>query len=116
MEKPGKIRVNLWTVCGALAALGLLAFFIQMLGRHPERAWQAYLINFLLFSAIAQGGLLFSAVMHLTKATWSRPLENIAESFSAFFPVSFVLLFGLFLEASICFPGSITSCTEKRPG
>ncbi len=88
----------------ALIALGFLAFIIQAAGSHPERAWQAYLINFLLWSAIAQGGLLFSVVMHLTKAKWSGPLESLSEVFAAFFPVSFGLFIILFLGKAYIFP------------
>ncbi len=44
------------------------------------------MINFLLWSAIAQGAVLFSAVMHMTKARWSGPLSALSESFAAFFP------------------------------
>jgi len=88
----------------ALIALGFLAFVIQAAGDHPERAWQAYLINFLLWSAIAQGGLLFSVIMHLTKAKWSGPLTNVSEVFAAFFPISFGLFLILFLGKSYVFP------------
>lgn len=85
-------------------ALGFGAFFHLLFGEHPERAWQAYLINFLLWSSIAQGGLLFSVVMHLTKGRWSRPLLGLAESFSAFFPVSLLLFPILFLGRCDVFP------------
>jgi hypothetical protein len=71
---------------------------------HPERAWQAYLINFLLWSAIAQGAVLFSAVMHMTKARWTGPLAGLSESFAAFFPLSFVLFLLLFLGKNHIFP------------
>jgi hypothetical protein len=71
---------------------------------HPEKAWQAYLINFLLWSAIAQGAVLFSAVMHITKARWSGPLSALSESFAAFFPLSFVLFLLLFLGRAHIFP------------
>lgn len=84
--------------------IGLAAFLNSLLGDHPERAWQAYLINFLLFSAIAQGGLLFSVVMHITNARWSRSLAGLAESFVAFFPVSLLLFLLLFLGHSYLFP------------
>ncbi len=87
-----------------LIALGALGFIIQAMGSHPERAWQAYLINFLLWSAIAQGGLLFSVIMHLTKARWSGPLASLSEAFASFFPVSFVLFLVLFLGKSYVFP------------
>ena len=83
--------------CLALLLIGFGTFVVGLMGGHPERAWQAYLINFLLWSAIAQGGLLFSVVMHTVKARWSGPLSNLAESFIAFFPISFILFLILFL-------------------
>ncbi|MGD9031263.1 MAG: hypothetical protein PVJ69_06480 [Desulfobacteraceae bacterium] len=84
--------------------IGLGGFIFQLTGKYPERAWQAYLINFLLWSAVAQGGLLFSMVTHLTKARWSKPLQGIAESFAAFFPISFGLFLLLFLGRDHLFP------------
>jgi len=84
--------------------VGLGAFLFQVLGQHPERAWQAYLVNFILWSAIAQGGLVFSVVLHITKARWGRPLQGLAESFAAFFPVSFMLFLLLFLGRAYVFP------------
>jgi hypothetical protein len=91
-------------ICLVLVAIGFGSFVFGLTGRHPERAWQAYLINFLLWSAIAQGGLLFSVVMHTVKARWSGPLSNLAESFTAFFPVSFGLFLILFLGKNYIFP------------
>ena len=87
-----------------LVIIGLAAFIIGVFGNHPEKAWQAYLINFLLWSAIAQGAVLFSAVMHMTRARWSGPLSALSESFAAFFPLSFVLFLLLFLGRSHIFP------------
>ena len=87
-----------------LVSVGLITFIVQLAGAHPERAWQAYLINFLLWSAVAQGGLLFSMVTHITKAKWSQPVQGIAESFAAFFPISFVLFLLLFLGKGHLFP------------
>ncbi|MBW2584397.1 MAG: hypothetical protein JRE36_12635, partial [Deltaproteobacteria bacterium] len=75
----------------ALVVIGGAAFIYGLISQHPERAWQAYLINFLLWSAMAQGAVLFSAVMHMTKARWSGPLSGLSESFAAFFPLSFLL-------------------------
>ncbi len=88
----------------ALVIIGLAAFIYGIIGDHPEKAWQAYLINFLLWSAIAQGAVLFSAVMHMTKARWSGPLSALSESFAAFFPLSFVLFLLLFLGRAHIFP------------
>ena len=87
-----------------LIIIGIVAFIYGVVGDHPEKAWQAYLINFLLWSAIAQGAVLFSAVMHMTKARWSGPLSALSESFAAFFPLSFVLFLILFLGRHHIFP------------
>ena len=84
--------------------IGAVTFVVQATGDHPEKAWQAYLINFLLFSAISQGGLLFSIVMNTTGARWSRMLSGVSESFAAFFPVSFMLFLILFIGSAHVFP------------
>jgi Ni/Fe-hydrogenase subunit HybB-like protein len=87
-----------------LAAAGALIFITVAAVGNPARAWQAYLLNFLFFSAIAQGALLFSALMHTVKARWSGPLADVAESFAAFFPVSLVLFVILFIGNQHVFP------------
>jgi Ni/Fe-hydrogenase subunit HybB-like protein len=109
MARPTTHRANakrrsLIVISLILVLVGCASFLVQLLGNHPERAWQAYLINFLLWSSIAQGGLLFSAVMHITNAKWSHPLRGLAESFAAFFPVSLLLFLLLFLGSDYIFP------------
>ena len=87
-----------------LVVIGLATFIFGLTSAHPERAWQAYLINFLLWSAIAQGAVLFSTVMHMTKARWSGPISSLSESFTAFFPLSFILFLLLFFGRTHIFP------------
>jgi hypothetical protein len=93
----------LW-IFAAMIVVGLAAFVYGIGGPDPARAWQTYLINFLLWSAIAQGAVVFSAVTHITKARWSGPLSGLAESFAIFFPLSFILFLLLFLGQSHIFP------------
>jgi hypothetical protein len=88
----------------AFVLIGLGTFLFQFEGHHPGKAWEAYLVNFLLWSAVAQGGFLFSVVLHITKARWGKPLQGVAESFAAFFPVSFLLFLFLFLGQEYVFP------------
>ena len=83
---------------------GIGGFLLLLSFRQYERAWQIYLVNFLFWSAVAQGGLLFSMIMHITKARWSRALENLSEAFVAFFPISFILFLILFLGREHLFP------------
>lgn len=84
--------------------LGAGAFAYQLATGHEEAAWQSYLVNFLLWSGMAQGGLLFSAVMRLTQAKWPGSLSGLAESFAAFFPLSFVIFVCLFAGKAHVFP------------
>lgn len=93
-----------WIVSLLLAGLGFGVFVVQAAGPHPERAWQAYLINFLFWSAVAQGAFLFSVLMHVTRARWSGSMAGVAEAFAGFFPVSFLLFWVLFLGAKHVFP------------
>ena len=102
IEKQPKSSVS-W-IFFILIIIGLAAFIYGIVGDHPEKAWQTYLINFLLWSAIAQGAVLFSTVMHMTKARWSGPLSALSESFAAFFPLSFGLFLVLFLGRAHIFP------------
>jgi len=87
-----------------LVLVGLGSFLFQLAGDHPERAWQAFLVNFLLFSAVAQGALLFPMVLHMTKAKWGEPLKRVAESFVMFFPLSLCLFVLLFPGRAHLFP------------
>jgi hypothetical protein len=103
-ENTALFKKPLFMICLALMVIGFGTFLFGLAGQHPERAWLAYLINFLLWSAIAQGGLLFSAVMHTVKARWSGQLQNLAESFAAFFPISFALFLILFVGKRHLFP------------
>ncbi len=104
-EKDAAINKGLfYTLLAAMIVLGAASFVYLINGQHPEKAWHAYHINFLLWSAIAQGGLLFSIVMHLCKARWSGPLAGLSEAFAGFFPVSFILFLLLFLGREHLFP------------
>jgi hypothetical protein len=105
MEKDAAINKGLfYTILLAAIVLGAASFLYLINGQHPEKAWRAYHINFLLWSAVAQGGLLFSMVMHLCKARWSGPLAGLSEAFAGFFPVSFLLFLALFLGREHLFP------------
>lgn len=87
-----------------LIAAGAATFIVQAVSGNADKAWQTYLISFLLFSAIAHGALLFSTLMHTVRARWSSPLADLAEAFSSFFPVSLILFLILFLGRRHIFP------------
>jgi hypothetical protein len=89
---------------GVLILIGAVGFLSLLIRDQPVRAWQALLINFLLWSAISQGGFLFSVIMHLTGARWSRGLCRLSESFVAFFPFSLLIFLLLFFGREHIFP------------
>jgi len=99
-------RAPIWVTVATLfaVAVGAGVFIMQMTVGTAGKAWQAYLINFLLFAAIAHGAVLFSTLMHTVNATWSGPLADLAEAFSAFFPVSFLLFLFLYWGQDHVFP------------
>ncbi|RJQ77927.1 MAG: hypothetical protein C4519_12915 [Desulfobacteraceae bacterium] len=91
-------------ISALLTAIGAGVFIFQVAAGDAAKAWQAYLVSFLLFAAIAHGALLFSTLMHLTRARWSGPLADLAEAFTAFFPLSFVLFLLLLAGRNHLFP------------
>jgi Ni/Fe-hydrogenase subunit HybB-like protein len=79
-----------------LVLLGTIAFLTGMSGKNSERAWHAYLINFVFWVGLSSGAFFFVAVMNMTKSKWARPVKRLGEAFGTFLPVSFLLLLVLY--------------------
>ncbi|MBN1349637.1 hypothetical protein JXJ21_09525 [candidate division KSB1 bacterium] len=90
----------------AILFLGLGTIFglIGALGDNPSRMWQLYLVNFLLWTGIAQSGSVFSATLEITNARWGKPMQKVAESLISFLPVSLLLLIIMLAGAEHIFP------------
>lgn len=73
------------------ALIGAVGFAILLLAGQAQRAWTAYLVNWLFWTGLSVAGVLFHAVTNVAKGRWSAPLVRIAEGTVAFLPVSFVL-------------------------
>jgi hypothetical protein len=80
-----------------LVVFGAIVFLWQISGADPARAWQAFLINLLFFSAVAQSGPVLGAIYHLTEARWGRRVMPLAMGLGSFLPISFVLFAVLFV-------------------
>jgi hypothetical protein len=74
-----------------LVAIGLVAFLVTM-GRDPDQAWRAYVVNWLFFTSIAAGAMAFTAATTITKARWNWSVRRVGLAFSAFLPFSLLLL------------------------
>ncbi len=77
-------------VLALFVLIGAVTFAAGLAGAHPERAWAAYLVNFVFFFSIAQAGVVFSAIHRIVGARWGGPVIRLAEGFGAFLPVAFV--------------------------
>jgi hypothetical protein len=78
------------TGCLLLVVIGVVAWFVEM-GSDPLRAWRIYLVNFLFFTGIGVGGVLFVCVVNTASGAWARNVKRVAEGLGIFLPVSFVL-------------------------
>lgn len=87
-----------------LVALGVAAFVGGITGAEPLRAWQAYLVNLVFWTALAAGSVLFSAILTLTHAHWGRAIKRLAEAPAPFLFVALPLLAGLYPGRQLLFP------------
>ncbi|RMF84861.1 MAG: hypothetical protein D6736_18450, partial [Nitrospinota bacterium] len=49
---------------GVLLVAGIGTFVLGLLWLDPLRVWQTFLVNWLFWSNMAQGGLIFAAIYH----------------------------------------------------
>lgn len=89
---------------GVLAVAGLGLFVVLALGSDPARAWRMFLVDFLFFTGVAAGAVIFAATQKITKGTWAGPIIRFAEAGVAFLPVALVLFLVLFLGRDHVFP------------
>lgn len=76
---------------GAMFVVGLLSFVVR-LTQDPDAAWIGYVTNWLYFTSISIGGVLFAVATWIVKAKWNWSLRRISQSFAAFLPLSFILM------------------------
>ncbi|MEW6440448.1 MAG: hypothetical protein AB1640_05870 [bacterium] len=83
------------SLCGLLAIAGAVTLYLGVQA-DPVRAWRIYLVNFLFFTGIGTGGLLFTCVLNMASGAWGRNVKRAAEGLGLFLPVS-LLLFALMI-------------------
>lgn len=72
-----------------LGVLGIAAAFL--LASSPERALNALHFNWMFWSSVAIGMVMFSVALHLTHARWAWSIKRFSLAGSAFLPLSFVI-------------------------
>ncbi len=104
-----------WVVVSSVLILvGIAAFLYGASGAYELRAWQAFTVNYVFWAGLAFGGVLFSAVLNLSKAVWGRPIKRVAEAFGAYLPVSFLLFWVLWPGRAHIFPWIGKPVPEKQ--
>ena len=99
LESTGVLRM----LVPAFIVIGLIAL-IAAFAANPDRAWRAYLFNWLYFVSVAQGAVLLAAVVSITRGVWSQPVRRLALSFVAFMPIAWVLSLPIFFAGGHIFP------------
>lgn len=75
----------------AMVVVGAIGFVLG-LQKDSTAAWGSYVANWLFFTSVAAGAVMFSAATWIVKAKWNWSLRRISMAFVAFLPVSFLLL------------------------
>ncbi|HEX4600810.1 MAG TPA: hypothetical protein VH116_05400 [Gemmatimonadales bacterium] len=94
-----------------LAVVGGAAFLWTLTTGAAPRAWQSWHVNFMFWTGLAQGLVVFAATQKLAKGHWSGLIIRFAEAGAAFLVVSLVLYVGLFFGRFAIF----TWLHEPRP-
>jgi hypothetical protein len=92
------------TIGAILAVVGFGLFLMLLSGGDPGRAWRSFHINFLFFTGLSLGGIVFAAIQKLSQGVWAGAIVRFAEASVAFLPVSLLLYFILFLGRNYLFP------------
>jgi hypothetical protein len=90
-------------VIAVLVLVGVAAALIAAMGTEPERFWQGLLFNWLFWSSVAIGMVMFAVALHLTSADWAWSIQRFALAGVAFLPISFVLLILVFFGSETYF-------------
>jgi hypothetical protein len=86
-----------------LVLLGAAAFAGALL-TDADRAWRAYLFNWLFVTSLAMGAVMVAVIVTITRGAWSRGIRRIALAFVAFLPIAWLLMLPMFFAAAHIFP------------
>jgi hypothetical protein len=99
----GPLSAGLKALLIGLVVVGLAAVFLAATAYEPARLWQGLLFNWLFWSSIAIGMVMFAVALHLTAADWAWSIQRFALAGVAFLPISFLLLIPVFFGSEVYF-------------
>lgn len=98
-----------------LAAAGIAAFLINVLGGEERRAWQVFLSNYLFWTGISFGSVFLLSLMNMTNAVWIRPFKRLVEAPASFLPLSYGLFWLIFWGRKTLLPWVSAPIPQKAP-
>jgi hypothetical protein len=106
LRQPDQLNWGRLNTLGVLLSLiGIAGFVIALIIGRSQRVWEIWLVNFLFFNGIAQGGIVCSAAFYLTQARWAGSTHyRMAEAFSLYLAIGFILFWGVFIGRLSIFP------------
>src|SRR2546430_12894701 len=96
VQKSRLFPARAFTLWGALLAVaGAAAFLWVLTAGGAARAWQAWHVNFMVWTGLAQALVVFAATQKLAKGHWSGLVIRLAEAAAPFLWVSLLLYVGV---------------------
>lgn len=99
----GALSGGMKALIGVLLLVGVVGVFLGATAYDEARLWQGLLFNWLFWSSLAIGMVMFAVALHLTAADWAWSIERFALAGVAFLPISFILLFVVFAGSETYF-------------
>ena len=90
-------------VAAAFFVVGLLAFVVR-LTQDAQSAWVSYITNWMFFSSIAMGSVMFAIATWIVKAKWNWSVRRVSQASAAFLPIAFVLMLPMLFLGDSYFP------------
>ena len=90
-------------VTAAFFVVGLLAFVVR-LTQDAQSAWVSYITNWMFFSSIAMGSVMFAIATWIVKAKWNWSVRRVSQASAAFLPIAFVLMLPMLFLGDSYFP------------
>jgi hypothetical protein len=94
---------NMNRIVGALVVIGLLSFVVR-LTQDSHSAWISYITNWMFFSSIAMGSVMFAVATWIVKAKWNWSVRRVSQAAAAYLPIAFVLMLPMLLLGDRYFP------------
>lgn len=92
----GELSGGMKALIGILLVVGLGGVVLGATAYESARLWQSLLFNWMFWSSLAIGMVMFAVALHLTAADWAWSIQRFALGGVAFLPISALLLIVVF--------------------